>query len=83
MSQRPVRALRDRVQLVPNMQGLGDKSASEPMSPQESEALAQMAAISGVTLSNAAIRQFLQTVSNSTLTSSIQSVTSVQGTTVL
>ena len=72
MAERRVRALRDRVQLIPNMEGLNDKSASEPATPTEMEALAQMALLSGAPANNQAVSSFLKAVSNTTLTASIQ-----------
>lgn len=60
------------MQLIPNMEGLNDKSASEPMQPVEQEALAQMALLSGTPTDNQSVSSFLQLVSNTTLTASIQ-----------
>lgn len=72
MAERKVRALRDRVQLIPNMEGLNDKAASEPSTGSEQEALAQMALLSGAPANNQAVSGFLRAVSNTTLTASIQ-----------
>lgn len=72
MAQRRVRALRDRVQLIPNMEGLGDKSASDPVTREEEEGLAQMALLSGSPADNNSVSGFLRLVSNTVLTGSIQ-----------
>lgn len=72
MAERRVRALRDRVQLIPNMEGLNDKSATELSSPVEQEALAQMALLSGTPTDNSSVSSFLRLVSNTTLTASVQ-----------
>lgn len=60
------------MQLLPYTKALTDKSATEPLEPEEEVALAEMALLSGVPLSNTAIRAFLQKISNTTLTGLIQ-----------
>lgn len=57
------RRLRARIQLIPNLRGLNE-SASTPSTPQEQQALAQMALLSGVPANNTQIRQFIGTLNN-------------------
>lgn len=72
--------IRPQARLVPNIPGLTDPAAQDSADPQMQTALAEMAALSNVPLTNSLISQFLRNVSNSTLTGSIQSLENlVQG----
>jgi hypothetical protein len=67
----PADRLRRRQQILPVLKGLSEKAASEPMTAEEEQALAQMAVLSGAT-THAEIRSFLQNLNNRVFSTFIQ-----------